>query len=65
MSDSIIKEIESISNKDELMKHMSVNAEYASLLYRKAIELKCQNEQFFMDWQDSLNKVSYVSIEDL
>ena len=44
---------------------MEQNATDAEEIYKESIELSIMNEQFFMDWQDRLNKVSYVNIEDL
>ena len=53
------------SCKEVLKDEMQHNAAEAEAIYRKAIDCGCQNEQFFMDWQDRLNQVSFVHEEDL
>ena len=55
----------SIQSIDDLKQAMKTHAADAQVIYDKAIELHCQNEQFFMDWQDSINAVSYVNEQDL
>ena len=55
----------SINNINELVDAMNKNCRDVQALYKKAIELNCQNEQFFMNWQDKLNDVSCVHISDL
>jgi superfamily I DNA/RNA helicase len=61
MQNTNISGITSISELESLMKDNACDAES---LYKKAIELKCQNEQFFLDWQDCLNAVSITKLED-
>lgn len=55
----------SINNINDLVDAMNKNCHEVQALYEKAIELNCQNEQFFMNWQDKLNDVSCVHISDL
>ena len=57
--------VSNIQSIDDLKQAMKIHSADAQVLYDKAIELHCQNEQFFMDWQDSINVVSYVHEEDL
>lgn len=56
--------ISNISSAEELKQLMNSNAYDSELLYKRAIELNCQNEQFFIEWQDRLNAVSITKIED-
>lgn len=55
----------SIQSIDDLKQAMKIHSADAQAIYDKSIEMHCQNEQFFMDWQDSINVVSYVHEEDL
>ena len=59
-----------ITEKDKecilsLEKRMADNAREAEDIYNEAIKNGLQNEQFFMDWQDRLNIVTFVHEEDL
>lgn len=49
---------------EDIEKSMISNAECAEHLYEVAIQEKLTNEQFFLNWQDRLNKVSLLPEED-
>ena len=65
MSSSVKMEYEKIESIDALKKKKEKHNEETICLYKSAVALGAQNEQFFMDWQDLMNKYSQVQVEDL
>ena len=58
-------EYEKIESIDALKERMEKHNEETICLYKSSVALGAQNEQFFMDWQDLMNKYSQVQVEDL
>ena len=58
-------EHEKIESIYALKERMEKHNEETICLYKSAVALGAQNEQFFMDWQDLMNKYSQVQVEDL
>lgn len=50
---------------EDLKIRMENNSKEAEDIYNEARELNMFNTQCFIDWQDRLNAVSYIKIEDL
>ena len=65
MTSSLKMEYEKIESIDALKERMEKHNEETIRLYKSAVALGAQNEQFFMDWQDLMNKYSQVQVEDL
>ena len=65
MTSSFKMEYEKIESIDALKECMEKHNEETICLYKSAVALGAQNEQFFMDWQDLMNKYSQVQVEDL
>ena len=65
MSSSLKMEHEKIESIDALKERMEKHNEETICLYKSAVALGAQNDQFFMDWQDLMNKYSQVQVEDL
>ena len=65
MTSSLKMEYEKIESIDALKERMEKHNEETISLYKSAVALGAQNEQFFMDWQDLMNKYSQVQVEDL
>ena len=65
MTSSLKMEYEKIESIDVLKERMEKHNEETRCLYKSAVALGAQNEQFFMDWQDLMNKYSQVQVEDL
>ena len=65
MTSSLKMEHEKIESIDALKERMEKHNEETICLYKLAVALGAQNEQFFMDWQDLMNKYSQVQVEDL
>ena len=65
MSSSLKMEHEKIESIDALKERMEKHNEETICLYKAAVALGAQNDQFFMDWQDLMNKYSQVQVEDL
>ena len=65
MTSSLKMEYEKIESIDALKERMEKHKEETICLYKSAVALGSQNEQFFMDWQDLMNKYSQVQVEDL
>lgn len=49
----------------DLKRAMVRMAAEAASIYKRAIELGMKDSQEFINWQDSLNEVSYLHEEDL
>ena len=54
--------ITSIASLEEVMKQ---NLNDCQALYEKAIKFNVINEQFFINWQDELNRLSMIPEESL
>ena len=54
-----------IGSIEDLKQAMEAHAADADALYKKAVVFNVFNEQFFLDWQDRLNYVSYTHEEDM
>ena len=65
MTSSLKMEYEKIESIDALKERMEKHNEETIYLYKSAVARGSQNEQFFMDWQDLMNKYSQVQVEDL
>jgi hypothetical protein len=59
---SLLEDITSIASLEEAMKQ---NLTDCQALYDKAIKYNVINEQFFIDWQDELNRLSMQPEEEL
>ena len=57
--------VATLSCEETLRNAMLRNVAEAEEIYKAAIEGGFQHEQFFMDWQDKLNRVTFVHEEDL
>lgn len=45
-------------NKEQLYEYMEMSILSLEYIYRRAIELKLENEQKFLDWLDKINEIS-------
>ena len=59
---SILEDITSIASLEEAMKQ---NLTECQALYDKAIKYNVINEQFFINWQDELNRLSMQPEEEI
>ena len=59
---SLLEDITSIASLEEAMKQ---NLTECQALYDKAIKYNVINEQFFINWQDELNRLSMQPEEEL
>ena len=59
---SLLEDITSIASLEEAMKQ---NLTDCQALYDKAIKYNVINEQFFINWQDELNRLSIQPEEEL
>ena len=59
---SLLEDITSIASLEEAMKQ---NLTDCQALYDKAIKYNVINEQFFINWQDELNRLSMQPEEEL
>ena len=65
MTYSLKMDYEKLESIDALKERMEKHNEETISLYKSAVALGVQHEQFFMDWQDLMNKYSQVQVEDL
>ena len=65
--DTVVFSVEQILSYTEhaLKQAMVRMAAEAASIYKRAIELGMKDSQEFINWQDSLNEVSYLHEEDL
>ena len=59
---SLLEDITSIASLEEAMKQ---NLTECQALYDKAIKYNVINEQFFINWQDELNRLSMQPEEEI
>lgn len=45
-------------NKEQLYEYMKMSILSLEHIYRRAIELRLEDEQEFLDWLDKLNEIS-------
>ena len=45
-------------NKEQLYEYMEMSILSLEHIYRRAIELRLEDEQEFLDWLDKLNEIS-------